>query len=170
MISPSLPPEYLDVVDAQDKVIDCQLRTDVHRLGLCHRAVHILVFNLQGDIYLQQRSLQKSSFPNCWDSSAAGHVDAGEDYLQAAQRELEEELQVVEPLEALFKLDASPITTNEFCFVYKCITTQTPVPDRVEIAQAGWFTPAFVAEWIQRESLVFTPIFRIIWGKLSKSS
>jgi 8-oxo-dGTP pyrophosphatase MutT (NUDIX family) len=36
--------------------------------------------------------MQRELFPGCWDNSAAGHVDVGETNLQAAQREMKEEL------------------------------------------------------------------------------
>ena len=59
-----------------------------------HRAVHILVFNQRGELFLQKRSMSKDNDPGMWDSSAAGHVDSGESYLDCATREIEEELGV----------------------------------------------------------------------------
>ena len=35
--------EIFDVVDANDQIIDQQPRSEVHRLGLKHRAIHLLV-------------------------------------------------------------------------------------------------------------------------------
>ncbi|EIJ41785.1 isopentenyldiphosphate isomerase [Beggiatoa alba B18LD] len=162
----SLPnAEYLDVVDTNDMVIESRLRSEIHHLGLRHRSVHILVFNPQGEIFLHKRNAQKKSFPLHWDSSAAGHVATGESYAQAAERELLEELQINAPLQALFQLEASPRTTQEFCWVYRCVTTETPKPDPDEIELGAWFTPAFVDAWIQREKLRFTPLLQMIWEK-----
>jgi hypothetical protein len=45
-----------------------------------HRAVHILVFNARGQVFLQKRSLKKDLHPGVWDSSTSGHLDTGEDY------------------------------------------------------------------------------------------
>ncbi|MCS7338324.1 MAG: NUDIX domain-containing protein, partial [Verrucomicrobiae bacterium] len=84
--------EFFDVVNAADEVIGRQPRAEVHRLGLLHRAVHVLVFNSRGQVYLQKRAHTKDRQPGLWDSSASGHVDAGEDYDTAALRELREEL------------------------------------------------------------------------------
>ena len=61
---------------------------EVHGNNLRHRAVHILVFNNLGELFLQKRSRWKDRHPRRWDSSAAGHVDAGEEYDVAANREL----------------------------------------------------------------------------------
>jgi hypothetical protein len=56
---------------------------------------------------LQKRSPWKDRHPLLWDSSAAGHVEANEDYDEAAARELMEELGVSPRLERLGKLPAS---------------------------------------------------------------
>src|SRR6478672_13109465 len=84
--------EVFDVVDEQDQVIGRERRSEVHRLNLRHRAVHVLVFNSQGEVFLQKRSMSKDTFPGAWDSSASGHLDCGEDYDACAIRELREEI------------------------------------------------------------------------------
>jgi isopentenyldiphosphate isomerase len=92
--------EIFDVVNERDEVIGQQERGEVHRLGLMHRAVHVLVFNAAGQIFLQKRSMSKDRQPGLWDSSASGHVDAGEAYDACAVRELHEEIGL--------QLDATP--------------------------------------------------------------
>ena len=72
--------EIFDIVDERDEVVGRRPRSEVHRLGLQHRAVHVLVFNARGELFLQKRSMQKDCFPGAWDSSAAGHLDSGESY------------------------------------------------------------------------------------------
>ena len=91
--------EIFDVVNERDEVIGQQPRSEVHHRGLMHRAVHVLVFNGAGQVFLQKRSLKKDRQPGLWDSSASGHVDAGEGYDACAVRELREELglQLSEP-------------------------------------------------------------------------
>jgi len=84
--------ELFDVVDEKDQVLRQETRAVVHREDLLHRAVHIFVFNKHRELFLQKRSRLKDKHPGVWDSSAAGHLDAGEDYQMTAVRELEEEL------------------------------------------------------------------------------
>lgn len=67
-------------------------RTEVHALGLWHRTVHVWILDHAGKALLQQRSLRKENHPGLWDISSAGHIDAGESSLQAALREVSEEL------------------------------------------------------------------------------
>ena len=83
--------EIFDVVDDRDRVIGKQTRREVHRRGLKHRAVHVLVFNARGEVYLQKRSFKKDTFPGAWDSSASGHLDSGETYDACSIREAREE-------------------------------------------------------------------------------
>ncbi len=67
----------------------------VHRDGDLHGTVHIFIVRKgrgEPEILLQKRSAHKDSFPGCYDISAAGHLSAGQDYMEAACRELEEEL------------------------------------------------------------------------------
>ena len=48
--------EVFEVVDEANNTIGRALRSEVHRLGLLHRAVHVLVFNSKSQLLLQQRS------------------------------------------------------------------------------------------------------------------
>ena len=63
--------------DEIDEVVGNERRDVIHRDGLKHRAVHIFALNKKGEIFLQKRSRLKDKCPGLWDSSAAGHVDAG---------------------------------------------------------------------------------------------
>jgi 16S rRNA (adenine1518-N6/adenine1519-N6)-dimethyltransferase len=93
--------EIFDVVDDNDFPVGKATRAEVHAKNLIHRAVHVLVFNRNGDLWLQKRSLAKDKNPGVWDSSVSGHLDAGEDYLTAAIRELGEEIGVEKKAEDL---------------------------------------------------------------------
>ena len=88
-------PEYFDVVNERDEPVSRALRQEVHARGLLHRAVHVLVFDQHGRVFLQKRSMLKDTSPGLWDSSCSGHLDAGEDYDSAAIRELGEELGII---------------------------------------------------------------------------
>ncbi len=44
------------------------------------------------EVLLQKRSMEKDSYPGCYDISSAGHVAAGDGHLETALRELAEEL------------------------------------------------------------------------------
>ena len=111
--------EIFDIVNERDEVIGQRPRREVHQLGLWHRAVHILVFNARGEVFLQKRSMLKDTAKGKWDSSTSGHVDSGEDYDTSAVRELGEEigLYVNTTPKRLFKIDACKETGWEFCWI-----------------------------------------------------
>ena len=85
--------EYFDILDESgNKTGKTKLRSEVHRDGDWHKAVHIWIINNTGDILLQRRCATKDSNPNKLDISSAGHLSAGDDSLTGALRELKEEL------------------------------------------------------------------------------
>ena len=89
--------ELFDVRDSEGNVTGvARERELVHLNGDPHGTSHIWVVreNASGgwDVLLQKRSRDKDSYPGCYDVSSAGHLQAGDDFLPAALRELEEEL------------------------------------------------------------------------------
>lgn len=158
--------EELWEVDANDEPVGPRARGEIHRLGLRHRATHILVYNPAGEVYLQKRSASKDVSPGCWDTSAAGHVDFGESYDDCAARELEEELGIAAPgggLEFLFKLEASAATGWEFVQVYRLVHAGSIRPDPAEIEEGRWFPAETLDAWIADGGEGLTRSFRLIW-------
>lgn len=160
--------EIFDVVNERDEVIDRRPRTEVHRLGLRHRAVHILVFNQKGQLFLQKRSMEKDCWPGAWDSSASGHVDSGEDYDTCAVRELREEigLELPGPLARWFKVEACEEMGQEFAWVYRCESEGPFVLQPEEIERGDWFTADQINQWIAARPLELASAFRLIWRRI----
>jgi isopentenyldiphosphate isomerase len=159
--------EIFDVVNERDEVIGRQSRGEVHRLGLMHRAVHILVFNAAGQVFLQKRSMKKDRQRGLWDSSASGHVDSGEDYDACAVRELREEigLQLSEAPPRLFKLAACAETDQEHVWVYRCRAEGPFALHPDEIERGGWFAPGEVTRWMAERPEDFASALLVIWQK-----
>ncbi len=67
-------------------------RDRCHTEGLWHRAVYGFVIDKNKNVLLQKRSASKKAWPNMWDVTVGGHVDAGEFGRQALIREVKEEL------------------------------------------------------------------------------
>jgi isopentenyldiphosphate isomerase len=163
--------EIFDVVDDFDEIIGQEKRGEVHRRGLNHRAVQVLVFNSRGEVFLQKRSTNKECFPGAWDSSASGHLSVGETYDACSVRELEEELglKLDQPPARLFKIDACPQTGNEFIWIYRC-KAEGPFrlhPDEIE--SGDWFAFDFVKDWIARSPSDFAGAVLLIWPLLERS-
>ncbi len=67
-------------------------KPDIHRDGDWHRAVHVWVITPDHRVLVQRRARVKENNPGLWDVSCAGHISAGENTIDAAIREAEEEL------------------------------------------------------------------------------
>jgi isopentenyl-diphosphate Delta-isomerase len=162
------PEDIFDIVNERDEAVGRAPRSEVHARGLLHRAVHVLVFNSRGEIFLQKRSMKKDRQPGVWDSSCSGHVDSGEDYDQTAVRELQEEIGLAlnAPLARLFKINACPETDAEFVWIYRCHSEGPFQLDPDEIDAGDWFAPERVTEWIKERPEDFAPAFILIWRAL----
>lgn len=160
--------EIFDVVNERDEVISRERRSEVHRLGLRHRAVHVLIYNQRGELFLQKRSMRKDCFPGTWDSSASGHLDVGETYDACALREVREELGFQLPAvpERLFKIDACARTGQEFVWIYRGRAEGPFTLHPEEIDTGGWFTPAEVSRWMAERPADFAPALVLIWEQL----
>ena len=165
----SPPDERLPVVDENDQVRGDVTRAEMHGNNLRHRAVHILIFNQTGDMYLQQRSRWKDRHPLKWDSSAAGHVSAGETYDETARRELKEELDVDVPLERIFQLTASSRTDHEFIWGYRGIVLENVRPNKCEIERGVFLPPVVIDSWTSARPDDFAPGFLECWKAYRKT-
>lgn len=126
--------EYLDIRTKDGKVTgEVKERTQVHTDGDIHGTSHVWLVrykeNGKFDILLQKRAATKDAYAGCYDISSAGHIPAGQDYLESAVRELKEELGIeAEPsklkfigmhdgvMEAVF--DGKPFKNHELSAVY----------------------------------------------------
>ena len=163
--------EIFDVVNERDEVIGRTPRREVHRLGLKHRAVHVLLFNARGELFLQKRSMTKDTFPGAWDSSASGHLDTGEDYDTCAVREVREELglELARVPQRLFKIDACAETGQEFVWVYRGESEGPFALHPEEIERGDWFAPETITRWMRDQPADFASALLLIWRRLRPS-
>jgi 16S rRNA (adenine1518-N6/adenine1519-N6)-dimethyltransferase len=159
----SMSNEQFPVVDKNDRIRGYASRSEVHGNNLRHRAVHILIFSKAGDVYLQQRSRWKDRHPLKWDSSAAGHVTAGETYDGTARRELKEELGIDVPLERISKITASSRTDHEFIWMYRGVITGDLAPNKSEIETGVFLPPVVIDGWTSARPEDFAPGFLECW-------
>ena len=129
-----------------------------------HRAVHIFIFNGLGELFLQKRSRWKDRHPRLWDSSAAGHVDAGEEYDAAANRELQEELGISAELKRVAKLGATEQTGQEFIWLYQGRHEGPFRLPAAEIEHGEFFPTDIVSAWLKARPADFAPGFVECWA------
>jgi isopentenyl-diphosphate delta-isomerase type 1 len=157
--------EIFDVVDSEDMVIGKASRLQVHNNDLMHRSVHILVFNSTGSLFLQKRAMIKDESPGLWDSSAAGHVESGEDYISCAKRELNEELSLSDvQLDEVLFIQAQSTTFWEHVRVYKCVTDSNICINKNEISEGRYMKLSEVRSLMQLNPEIHTPTFSLIYA------
>ncbi|ADE55230.1 NUDIX hydrolase [Coraliomargarita akajimensis] len=158
--------ELFDVVDAEDNVLRVETRSTVHRERLMHRAIHVFVFNAEGQIYLQRRSMNKDSAPGKWVSSCSGHVDSGEEYDVAAIRELEEEIGLKDPaqMQRILKESPCPQTGQEFVWLYTCQSEGPFTLDPEEVSEGRWVSIDELNQWADERPRDFAWSFVHLWA------
>ena len=155
--------EIFDVVDESDRVIAQASRHEVHRRALRHRAVHVFVFDKRGDLFLQKRSRWKDKHPGQWDSSAAGHVNAGDTYADTAPREIREELGIdAQPVE-MAALAACENTGWEFVRLFRAEHEGPFTLPPAEIESGAFFTREQITRWLAARPQDFAPGFLECW-------
>ncbi|NQU78145.1 NUDIX domain-containing protein [Candidatus Woesearchaeota archaeon] len=92
---------YVDVVNENDEVIGKELKSRKPELGFISRVVAVMLRDSDNNFIVCKRAAHKEIFADKYDLAACGNVNLGEDYTQAAIRELREELNIECPLEML---------------------------------------------------------------------
>lgn len=121
--------------------------------------VHICVFDSRGRLLIQQRSREKEAWPETWDVSAAGGVDAGETSRQAAEREVREELGVSLDLRGI----RPSVTVNfdggfdDFFLVERDLALEDLTLQKEEVAQARWADLPEILAMVDRGEFIGYP-------------
>lgn len=138
--------QAIQIVDENDNPIKSASKQEAWDQGLRHRVIRIMIANDSGELLLQHRSPTKDIFPDCWDNSVAGHVDVGEDYNEAALRELKEELGLDNVhIQEIGTYASSEVWQghifNRFTKVYQAHSNLTPATlEEGKVDGVQWFT------------------------------
>ncbi len=156
--------EVFDVVDEADEVTGQLTRREVHERNLMHRAVHVFVLNRHGELLLQKRSRFKDAHPGVWDSSVAGHLDAGESYEAAATRELDEEMGIQGvPPEEIGRISPCESTGWEHVRLFLARWDGVPRFPSSEVEATLWMGSAELQAWIDNRPEDFAGGFLECW-------
>ena len=153
------------VVDENDSEIGAEYMMDAINKGLIRRASRVFVFNKNGQILVQRRS-EYVLKPLLLDQSAAGHVDEGEIYYEAAVRELNEELGIKNV--DLEEIVVSLRTTDFYNAVYRVIIENDEQInfDTEEVAEVIWFDVKDLDKEMLHKPENFNKSFIQMWGSL----
>lgn len=161
---PQRAEERFDVVDENDVVVGTASRAEVHAKGMLHRAIHVFAINRRGELLLQKRSRLKDAHPGVWDSSVAGHLDAGEEYEAAAVREMEEEMGIVDAgIEEVARIRPSEATGWEHVRLYMTRWEGTPSFPTAEVESVLWLPADELDAWVAARPEDFASGFLECW-------
>ena len=135
------------------------LRSECHgNPELIHKSVHVVVLDSSGTkILLQKRALCKDIQPGKWDTAVGGHVDAGECVVDAARRELKEELGIDGTPEIFFTSTIRNDIESENVTIFK-LTCDGPFDfSREEIDEVRFFELELFRDECNRMRDDFTP-------------
>ncbi len=179
--------EMCMAVDENDRVIDSVSKIDCHRgKGIRHRAFSVLIFDSEDRLLMQQRSLEKITFPGIWANSCCSHPldienengDPVEGVIHASKRKMLQELGI--PLEVSSNWEFNHIGR----FEYSCrwdddwieheidhvlIVRASPSLsiNRNEIKDTKWLNHQEIIQMLEGENewkdAIVAPWFRMIW-------
>lgn len=157
--------ELFDIVNGQDQVIGQETRSIVHRRGLWHRGVHVLLFTQDEKLLVQRRSKDRIHAPSALDCSVSEHVRSGEDYYTTATRGLQEEIGLVgidiQPL-VKFKMNYGP-KDNEVSELYNGYVNPALVKfDPVEVESIEYYSLPDLQEHLTGRKTTFSYWFKQI--------
>ena len=130
--------EEVILVNEQDEQTGTIEKMEAHRKALLHRAFSIFIFNVKGEMLLQQRALGKYHSPGLWTNTCCSHPRPGEGLEVAAGRRLKEEMGIDTSLKKIFdfiyrtEFD-NGLTEFEFDHVYTGIYDGSLNPDKQEV-------------------------------------
>ena len=127
--------------------------------GEYRTVIHVCVFNSRGQLLIQRRSREKAIWPERWDVSVGGGVDAGETSRQAAEREVREELGI--------RLDLGEprpsVTVNfdggfdDYFLVERDIPLEDLTLQREEVSDARWAELPEILSMLDRGEFIVYP-------------
>ncbi|MDB5162334.1 MAG: idi [Candidatus Saccharibacteria bacterium] len=163
--------EKLIFVDERDQPIGAGPREEAWEQGYFTRNIRVVLRDENGRFLSQKRSANKSSYPSMWTVAASGHVDDGESWEVAAQRETHEEIGASADMSFVggfvFKVDEGQKKIRQVIHVYEgTINSSTPLKlQEDEVDELKWYDLDELTLLVKHSPELFTPSFHEIIEK-----
>lgn len=134
--------EWVDIVNEENEVVAQATRAQMRAQCLRHRATYIVVHDGRGRILVQRRTEIKDFMPGKLDATAGGVVQSGEEMLESARREAEEELGIAA---VPFAEHGKFYFEDQHCRVwgglFSCVSHGPFAMQESEVDEIIWMTP-----------------------------
>jgi isopentenyl-diphosphate delta-isomerase len=153
------------LVDAHDVPQGVAPKVEVHRRGLKHRALSVLVRNRAGGMLVHRRNEAKYHSGGLWTNACCSHPRPGEPADAAAQRRLAEEMGIRCDVRPLFTARYRAVVSNgyiedEVVHVFGGTYEGPIAPDPSEVSEWKWMTITALTDDLTRQPERYTIWFR----------
>ncbi|MBO0871610.1 MAG: NUDIX domain-containing protein [Micromonosporaceae bacterium] len=157
--------------DLTGRVTGTAPRSQVRAANLPHGATAVLLRDATDRVYVHRRTSTKDIFPDMHDAFAGGVVLAGEDPVEAARRELAEELGVAgAPLQPLLRFWYRDTHANYLAYVFEARYDPRRygpiVHQPTEVADGWWMEQAELLARLADPQWPFVPDGRAVLRRL----
>lgn len=165
--------DELILVDKLDNEIGHKTKADCHEgSGVLHRAFSIFLFNVDGELLLQQRAAGKRLWPGFWSNSCCSHPRRGESMEIAIERRLRDELNIGADLEHVYYFCYQATfgkagAENELCHVFLGTLDGEVRPNSSEIESVRFVSTRELDDELEQDANRFTPWFKEEWRTLN---
>ncbi len=166
-------PEYVVLVDEQDKELGTMEKMQAHLEGKLHRAVSVFIFNSKHELLLQKRADGKYHSAGLWTNTCCSHPYNNEKPEVAAHRRLQEEMGLTCELKFAFtfiykaQLDHNLIE-HELDYVYIGVTDNLPKKNPAEVADWKYISVNELDVDIKQHPNKYTEWFKICYANWHK--
>lgn len=129
-----------------------------------HLAFSVYVIDADAQVLMTRRALTKRTWPGVWTNACCGHPKPGENFEDAIQRRLGDELGVratgivaVLPDFRYEAVDASGVRENEVCPVFVATLAGDLDPHPDEVMEFRWVDPTALADVAARSPWLLSP-------------
>lgn len=134
--------ELFVVVDHDDNIVGYKTRAECHKdKSLTHRSVSVVLYNDEGKILLQKRSMTKDNWPGYYTVSVSGHVTKDHTVEENARREMEEEIGVKTDLTYKSKFYIEEPNESEIVSIFTGSSNGPFKPNKDEVEYVTFYTP-----------------------------
>lgn len=160
------------LVDENDIEIGVMEKLLAHQEAQLHRAISVVIFNIDGEILLQQRAAQKYHSPLLWTNACCTHPAPSEPVAEAAARRLREEMGLNCSLSYAFNFIykaelGNGLTEYEFDHVFYGFSNDVPVINEDEVCSYKYVSMANLKNELTNHPEHFTAWFKLIFDKIN---